>query len=80
MDFCSLNNSSKKNSYQCNLFSIGYYNKENYVATLFSFLKKRRIKWLGVFFFSLDLGGHPIPFTTQAKKKRNKIDFGLRKI
>jgi len=71
IDFCSLNNCSKKNHFNVVLFFIGYFNRENYVATWFSLPQGKKNQMVDfVFFFALNLDGHPIPLTVQAKKNQ----------
>jgi hypothetical protein len=65
--FYSLDNSSKKNRLNVVLFSIGYSNRENYVAARFFAPQGGKNQMVG--FFALYLGGHPIPFIAHAKKE-----------
>ncbi len=56
------------------LFYISHSNGKNYVATQFSPFQGGKNQMVGsVFFFTLDLGGHLIPFTLKQKIKYNKI-------
>jgi hypothetical protein len=61
--FLYFDNYNKEHHFNVVLFSIGYYNRKNYVVAYFSLPQgeKNQIVGFDLFFLALHLGGEPIP-------------------